>query len=206
MMSARVFTRSMASAAKSIKPPVQLFGIDGTYANALYSASVQDSSVETSFQGLTKINELLKTDGKVNEFLINPSLTKEDRTIVIDTIASKLGLDKTLVNFLQVLSENNRLTEFESIFEKYSVLNDAAKGIVKAKITSAKPLDSKILKKLQTSIGKSSFVGEGKTLELANEVNPDILGGLIVDVGEKTVDLSIYSKVSRLNQTLNEAL
>ncbi|KAJ9098375.1 ATP synthase F0 subcomplex subunit OSCP atp5 [Naganishia cerealis] len=202
----RMFVRSMASATKAIKPPVQLFGVDGTYATALYRASVEDSSVEKSYQALTKVNDLIETDAKVNQFLNNPALSSDDRKVVIDTIASSLKLDKTVTNFLTVLSDNNRLSEFKSIYTKFGQLNDAEQGIVEATITSAKPLDSKILKRLQTAITKSSFVGDGKTLKVANEVNPEILGGLVVEVGDKTVDLSISLKVAKLNATLSEAL
>ncbi|KAF5213040.1 ATP synthase subunit 5, mitochondrial [Clavispora lusitaniae] len=206
MMASRFFARSMASAAKSVKPPVQLFGVDGTYANALYSASVQESSVEASYQGLSKVAQLIKEDTKVNEFLTNPALSKDDRKTVIDTLSSSLKLDKTVTNFLSVLSENNRLGEFSSIYKNFGLLFDAHRGVVEATITSAKPLDSKILKRLQTAIQKSSFVGSDKTLKISNKVNPDILGGLVVDVGDKTVDLSIVSKVSKLNSALGEAL
>ncbi|KAF8002412.1 hypothetical protein OXX80_009004 [Metschnikowia pulcherrima] len=206
MMASRLFARSMASAAKSVKPPVQLFGVDGTYATALYSASVQDSSVEASYNGLKKISELVQQDPKVNEFLTNPALSRDDRKTVIDTLASSLKLDKTIVNFLSVLSENNRLDELNAIYKNFGLLFDAHQGVVEATITSSKALDSKILKKLQTAIQKSSFVGDGKTLKISNQVNPDILGGLIVDVGDKTVDLSIASKVAKLNSALGEAL
>ncbi|KAM9929162.1 hypothetical protein OXX59_001365 [Metschnikowia pulcherrima] len=206
MMASRLFARSMASAAKSVKPPVQLFGVDGTYATALYSASVQDSSVEASYNGLKKISELVQQDPKVNEFLTNPALSRDDRQTVIDTLASSLKLDKTIVNFLSVLSENNRLDELNAIYKNFGLLFDAHQGVVEATITSSKALDSKILKKLQTAIQKSSFVGDGKTLKISNQVNPEILGGLIVDVGDKTVDLSIASKVAKLNSALGEAL
>lgn len=196
----------MATAAKTVKPPIQLFGVDGTYANALYSASVQQSSVDASYQGLTKLAELIKEDPKVNEFLTNPALSKDDRKTVIDTLSSNLKLDKTVTNFLTVLSENNRLSEFSNIYKNFGLLFDAYKGVVEATITSSKPLDSKILKRLQTAIQKSSFVGEGKTLKVSNPVNPDILGGLVVEVGDKTVDLSVASKVAKLNLAIGEAL
>lgn len=205
-MGSRMFLRSMATATKTVKPPVQLFGVEGTYANALYSASVQDSSVDKTFQGLTKVKNLLAEDAKVNEIVNNPALSKPDRVVLIDTLASSLKLETPIVNFLKVLSENNRLGEFNNIYSNFSQLNDAHNGIVEAKITSAKALDSKILKRLQTAIGKSSFVGDGKTLKLNNTVNPEILGGLVVEVGDRTVDLSISAKVARLNQTLGEAL
>ncbi|EGV61959.1 ATP synthase F0 subcomplex subunit OSCP atp5 [Yamadazyma tenuis] len=206
MIGSRVFLRSMATATKSVKPPIQLFGVDGTYANALYSASAQDSSIDKTFQALTRINELVTQDPKVSGYLTNPALSKEDRAIVIDTIASNLKLEKPIVNFLTVLSDNNRLGEFSSIYQKFGLLNDAHNGLVEAKITSAKALDSKILKRLQTAISKSSFVGEGKTLKVSNDVNPEILGGLVVEVGDRTVDLSISSKVARLNNALGESL
>lgn len=196
----------MATAAKSVKPPIQLFGVDGTYANALYSASAQASSIDASYEGLTKLANLIKEDAKVNEFLTNPALSKEDRKTVIDTLSSNLKLDSTVTNFLNVLSENNRLGEFGGIYKNFGLLFDAYKGVVEATITSSKPLDSKILKRLQTAIQKSSFVGSGKTLKVSNPVNPDILGGLIVEVGDKTVDLSVASRVAKLNQAIGEAL
>lgn len=205
-MMSRAFTRSMASAAKTIKPPIQLFGVEGTYANALYSASVQESSVENSFNGLTKVSELIKEDPKVNFYLTNPGLSKDDRKTVIETLTQTLGLDNTVSNFLGVLSDNNRLGEFDAIYKSFGQLNDAHQGIVEATITSSKALESKILRRLQAAIQKSSFVGSGKTLKLSNEVNPDILGGLIVDIGDKTVDLSVASKVSKLNSAISESL
>lgn len=204
-MASRVFTRSMA-VAKSVKPPIQLFGVDGTYATALYLASVQELSVEASYQGLSKIADLISTDNKVKQFLGNPALGKDDRKTVISTLAESLNLDKTVTNFLGVLSENNRLGEFDAIYKNFGQLFDAHQGVVAATITSAKPLDSKILRRLQAAIQKSSFVGDGKTLKVSNEVNPEVLGGLVVEVGDKTVDLSIATKVARLNLAMGEAL
>jgi len=205
-MASLAFTRSLATASKSVKPPIQLYGLDGTYANALYSASAQDSSIESSFQALSKITDLIDKDPKVKEYLTSPVLNKEDRATVISVVASNLKLDKTVTNFLTVLSDNNRLSNLKSIYEKFALLNNAHKAIVEGKVTSASPLDSKIIKRLQTAIAKSSLIGEGKTLKLSNSVNPEILGGLVVEVGDKTVDLSVQAKVARLNQTLKEAL
>lgn len=206
MFASRFFVRSLATSSKVVKPPIQLFGVDGTYANALYSASVKESSVDKSFQALTKVNELIEKDAKVREVFSSPALTKDDRITVTKTISSSLKLDGTTSNFLNVLAENNRLSDLQAIYKNFSKLTDAHNGVVEARITSVKPLDSKILKRLQTAITKSSFVGPEKTLRVNNDVNPEILGGLIVEVGDKTVDLSIASKVSKLNNSLKEAL
>ncbi|KAG5418132.1 ATP5 [Candida metapsilosis] len=212
-MISRVFTRSLAStralayaATKNTKPPIQLFGVDGTYANSLYSATIQQSDMNQTFNSLKKVEDIIKGDPKVEEALTNPALTKDDRISVVKQVNKSLNLDKTTANFLLVLAENNRLGDFPSIFKKFGMLNDAYNGVVEAKVTSAKPLESKILKRLESSIGGSSFVGQGKTLKLKNEVNPDIKGGLIVEVGDRIVDVSIANKVAKLNQTLKENL
>lgn len=202
----RLFLRTLATAAKSTRPPIQLFGIDGTYALALYTAAATDSSVDKVFALLGKVREVVDGDKQLAEFLTNPTLTRDDRSAVILALTLLLKLDKTVGNFLNVLAENNRLTEFEGIYSQFLVLNDAYKGVVEAKVTLAKPLDLKILRRLQQAISKLTLVGEGKTLNITNEVNADILGGLVVEVNERTVDLSVSGKVAKLNQTLSELI
>ncbi|KAI3402567.1 ATP5 [Candida oxycetoniae] len=213
-MISRVFARRFALTArraaaapvsgKDIRPPIELFGIDGTYANSLYSATLQESDIGQTYSALKKVEKVLSGDPKLEHALTNPGLSKEDRIGIIKSVNNSLNLDKTTANFLLVLAENNRLSIFPSIFKKFGMLNDAHNGIVNAKVISTKPLDGKILRKLQASIGNSSFVGQGKTLKLNNEVDPSIKGGLIVEVGDRTVDVSIADKVNKLNQALKE--
>lgn len=206
-MASRQFVRSLATAAtQTVKPPVQLFGLDGTYATALFTAAAKESSVEKTFQSVEKLNTAIKNDAKLSEILSNPALSFESRKEVISTVQSTLKLDNTTVNLLNVLSENNRLGLFSQIAKQFSVLNSAYNGVVEATVVSAKPLDSKTIQRLTKAIQGSKFVGEGKSLKISNEVNPDILGGLIVEVGDNTVDLSVSAKVTKLNKVLTEAI
>lgn len=203
-MASRVFFRSMASAAKSVKPPVQLFGLEGTYASALYTAAAKDSSIDAAGKSLKTVSSLL-ADLKISSIVENPALSADDRKVVVDTISNKVS-DKTVSNLLTVLADNNRLGLLPQVISQFQILEDAHNGIVEATVTSTKPLESKYLKKIQNAIAGSSFVGEGKTLKLVNKVNPDILGGLVVEVGDRTVDLSLSGKVAKLNKVLTEAI
>ncbi|KAH3682576.1 hypothetical protein WICPIJ_006451 [Wickerhamomyces pijperi] len=201
------FRRTLATAAQSIKPPVQLFGLDGTYATALYTAAAKTTSIESAAKSLTSLQQTVESDAKIGEFLSNPALSSEDRTVVVDVLAKSQGsIDASVSNLLKVLGENNRLDLLPSIFKNFKVLTDAHNGVVEAIVTSANKLDSKILKKIEASISKSEFVGAGKTLRLTNNVNSEILGGLVVEVGDRTVDLSVASKIAKLNQALKEAI
>ncbi len=68
------------------------------------------------------------------------------------------------------------------------------------------PLDSKTLAKLEAAVSKSSYVGAGKKLTVNNEVNSDIVGGLIVEVGDRTIDLSVSSRIAKMNKVLTDSL
>jgi len=206
-MASRIFSRTLATAAASVKPPVQLFGLDGTYATALYTAAAKSTSIESAAKSLDSIKAQITKDANVGEFLSNPALSSGDRATVVDALAqSNPSIDASVSNLLKVLGENNRLYLLESIFSQFKILTDAHNGVVEAVVTSSTKLDSKILKKIEASVAKSKFVGSGKTLRLKNDVNPDILGGLIVEVGDRTVDLSIASKITKLNQALKESV
>jgi len=93
-------------------------------------------------------------------------------------------------------------------------------------------LDNKTLNRLETAVSKSSYVGQGKKLKVTNQVrsthsslslpihytrsvlfpnhltqvNPDIIGGLVVEIGDRTIDLSVSSKVARMNKLLQDTL
>ena len=206
-MASPQFVRSLATASDAaVKPPVQLYGLDGTYATALFTAAAKDSSVDKTFQSVQKLNEAIANDSKLGFILANPALSLDSRKQVISTISSTLKLEPIVTNLLSVLSENNRLELFTHIAKQFSILNSAYNGVVEATVISAKPLDSKTLQRLQKAIQGSKFVGSGKSLKIANEVKPEILGGLIVEVGDNSVDLSVSAKVNKLNKVLTEAV
>ncbi|GMM45671.1 F1F0 ATP synthase subunit 5 [Pichia kluyveri] len=205
-MASRQFIRSLATATANIKPPVQLFGLDGTYATALFTAAAKDSNVEKTFNSVSKLNETIAKDVKLNNILSNPSLSLDSRNEIIKTVSSTLKLEPIVTNLLNVLSENNRLELFPSIAKQFSVLNSAFNGVVEANVISAKPLDSKTIQRLSKAIQSSKFVGANKSLKITNEVKPEILGGLIVEVGDNTVDLSVNAKVTKFNKILTESI
>ena len=66
-------------------------------------------------------------------------------------------------------------------------------------------LDRKTIQRLETAIGKSEL-SQGKKLEVTQKVNPDIVGGLVVEVGDRTIDLSVASKITKMNKLLTDSL
>ncbi|KAG0634154.1 OSCP/delta subunit of ATPase [Tuber brumale] len=195
-----------AYATASTRPPVQLFGIDGTYASALYTASAKTKSLDSTEKSLQILKGILQKDPKLETIISSPTLNASDKSQIIVEIAKPIASDKTVKNLLEVLAENNRLGLLRGVIDKYSTLMGAHKGVVEVVITSVSQLDTRTIGRLETAISKSQYVGAGKTLKVVNKINPEIRGGLVVEIGERTIDLSVSAKMSRLNKLLTDAL
>lgn len=206
-MFGKSFVRSLASTAKVVKPPIQLFGLDGTYASALFTAASKTSSIESANKSLINLSDIISKDRKLPIILGNPALSFQDREVVVETLANTAPqLDQSVFNLLKVLAQNNRLDLLGDITTQFSKLSDAYNGLVQATVTSAQPLEPKLIKRIEKALSQSSLVGSGKILKLDNEVKPEIQGGLIVEIADRTVDLSIATKINKLNQVLRESI
>ncbi|CEI63932.1 hypothetical protein FVEN_g9227 [Fusarium venenatum] len=200
--------RSFAAAAQSdVKSPVSVFGVDGTYASALYTAAVKTSSVDAASDALIKLGALIEKDPKLVSVLRTPTLADADKKAIVDELVKQINTkDETVKNFLATLAENNRLGLIPGVVDKFSTIISAARGEVELTVTSAQPLDKRTLNRLETAVAKSSYVGQGKKLKVTNEVNPDIVGGLVVEVGDRTIDLSVSSRIAKMNKLLTDTL
>ena len=72
-------------------------------------------------------------------------------------------------------------------------------------LTNNQKLDSKLQQRLETAIGKSEY-SQGKKLKVVTKVNPDLLGGLVVEIGERTIDYSVANKIGKMNKMLTDAV
>lgn len=197
-----------AAAAPDAKPPVALFGLDGTYASALYTAAVKTSTLEPTSKTLAALAALLRKDAKLAAILETPTLSAADKAAIVAELQKATGSasQPTISNFLAALAENNRLGLLGDVAGKFSELIRAAQGQVELVVTSATPLDNRTLSRLESAVAKSSLAGQSKKLAVTNKVNPDILGGLVVEVGDRTIDLSVAARVAKLNKLLSESL
>ncbi|KAI7035139.1 hypothetical protein KC352_g47078, partial [Hortaea werneckii] len=150
-----------------------------------------------------------KTDKQLQAIMSAPTLSASDKSQVVQELQKTMAVqdkDNTIKNFLQTLAENNRLSVLEGVCEKFSTLMSAARGEVEMTITSAAPLDNKMVKQLETAVSKSQYVGQGQKLKVVPKVDPEIRGGLIVEIGDRTIDLSVSAKMARMNKLLTETL
>jgi len=195
-------------AAQNTKPPVQLFGVDGTYASALYTAAAKQSALDNTSRAISALSQVLQQEPRLQALIGSPTLKADDKSQIIAELEKHTGgADKsgTVKNFLQTLAENNRLGVLAGVCDKFTQLMSASKGEIELRITSAQELDNKTIKRIEAAIAKSEY-SQGKKLKVTPHIDPSILGGLVVEVGERTIDSSVAAKVSRLNKLLQESV
>ncbi|GAA5826391.1 hypothetical protein JCM11251_002347 [Rhodosporidiobolus azoricus] len=201
--------RTYATEATKVQlPQVQLHGLAGKYAGALFTAAAKKdalSQVEADLKGVKSVSG----ESTVRDFLANPVLSNADKTSGINALLSKSspkGASDLTKNLFAVLAENGRLYETEKVIENFLEIMSAHRGEVKVIITSAQPLEKDILSRLETALKASKVASSGKTLTFENKVQPSLLGGIQVELDDKVLDLSVASRVSRLNAQLQEAI
>lgn len=105
-------------------------------------------------------------------------------------------------NFFTVLSENGRLHETNKAITNFLEIMAAHRGEVKVVIRSAQPLEKDIYSRLEKALQSSQLASSAKNLVIENKVDENVLGGLVIELADSIVDLSVASRVNRLNAQL----
>ncbi|KAF9050035.1 OSCP/delta subunit of ATPase [Panaeolus papilionaceus] len=186
------------------------------YSKAVFGAALAKSpqTLTQVHTELASVSATLAKDVELNEFVSNPTLSLSDRSKGLQTLFTKLegsGAKKAAYsditkNLFTVLSENGRLSETPGVIEDFNELFAQYKGELTVTVTSASPLEKNVLTRLETTLKQSQAAQAAKSVKVLNKVNPTILGGLIVDFGDKTIDLSVQSRVTKLNNVLTQSV
>jgi len=210
-----MFSAARASAVSAGLGRRAASSIASKYASAAYLAAFKKSpQTLTKVQAeLNAISKTLQDVPELKEFVTNPTLSLQERKNSLPSLFSKIEgtgakepVSDVTKKLLFVLSENGRLTETEHVIEGFNELVAQYKGELNATVTSASPLPRDVLSRLESTLKQSQTAQEAKSLKLTTKVNSSVLGGLVVDFGEKTIDLSVSSRISKLNNLLNESV
>ncbi|XP_051164365.1 ATP synthase subunit O, mitochondrial [Leptopilina boulardi] len=201
-----IIARTFSSAAgqQMIKPPIQVFGLEGRYATALFSAASKQKSLDVVEKDLTNIQGLLKTDKKFVEFVKDPSIKRKVKADAFNQIGSSVKLNPATTNMLSLLAENGRLAKLNQVVNAFKTIMAANRGEVVCEVITAKPLDADMKAKLETTL--KMFLTKGQTILLNTKVDSSLIGGMVVSIGDRYVDMSVSSKIKKYSDLLTAAV
>jgi len=187
-----------------IKPPVQVFGLEGRYASALYSAASKQKSLEKVEKELKAFQQTVAKDERLAEFIKNPILKRSLKVEALASVAKKQNMTPLSANLLGMMAENGRLDKLDGVINSFKTIMAAYRGEVTCQVTSAKPLDAASLKEIETAL--NGFLQKGQTLQMSTVVDPTIVGGLVVVIGDRYIDMSLATKMQRYTALLKQAV
>ena len=171
-----------------------------SYALALYELAKENSELNKVADGLDSIKILLSKSSDFREMILNPTVTKEEKNKVIIKMVDQYSFCQTLKKFLGFLTTKNRLLFLNQIIVSFLDLVSSSKGELKAKLLSSKELSKTELEKIRSELSKDFQ----SPIKIDYKHDPDLIGGLVIQVGSVMVDTSIKSKLRQLQKSMIE--
>lgn len=170
------------------------------YARALFALGKKKGlpELEQLEKDLAALKEAVASSPELTLLFKDPLFSAEEKVKVADTILGKLGASDYSKNFCRLLADKGRLAALPDIAAFFSELLDAEKGIVRGVLVTAVKLDETKRKAVLDQLNKQVK----QTVALSYSVNPDILGGVQLKVGDQMLDASLRAQLSILKENI----
>ena len=166
----------------------------GRYATALFGLARDEQQVDAVGRSLDSIEAATAQSADFRALVTSPLVGRADAGKTIRALVPSLGLDPITGRFLGVLADNGRFGQLKSVIRIFRELASDARGETKAEVTSAHPLGDDQIAALKTKL--KARVGSDVIID-AN-VDPSLLGGIVVRLGSQMIDASIATKLNTL--------
>jgi F-type H+-transporting ATPase subunit delta len=170
------------------------------YAKALFSLAAKAGKKAPAEFGkdLEAFASVLETSPDLLKVFANPIITADVKKAVLKGVLDKLALKPTVVNFLSLLADKERLPFVLDVAATYRALLDEAQGVMRGQLVTAYALTEARQDQIKTKLEKQS----GKKLVLSFAVDPAILGGVLLQVGDKVLDASLRAQLDILKEQI----
>jgi F-type H+-transporting ATPase subunit delta len=166
----------------------------GRYALALFGLARDQKQLETVGASLAAVRAALDESEDFRALTTSPLVGRDEAVKAVTAAAGAMDLDPLTANFLGVLAQNRRLAQLGNVIRAFNTLAARHRGEITAEVTSAHPLDDgqvdAIRQNLRTRMGRD--------IAIEMDVDPAILGGLVVKIGSQRIDGSIRTKLNNL--------
>jgi len=169
------------------------------YAKALYKYALEKGVEQHVYQLMQTLAANFDAEPQLQTVMSNPFVSAADKKQLLTTASGAEAGDSVLADFLKLLQRNNRLDMSRDIALAYVDIYRAEKDIYRVHVTSASELSDAERKRLKTLIERHL---KGGTMEYSESVDPSLIGGFTVSVGNDRIDASVSNELKQLRLNL----
>ncbi len=170
------------------------------YAKGLLDFSLETGKAEEINREMKELRSAIQSNRELAQFFSSPVLDSKRKNLIAKEIFKDFS--PIAQNFIQLVITHRRETNLREIANQYSILYNRINNIHKAEVTSAIQLDDVMVQEI---VGKAKeTIGSNYSYEIENKVDPNLIGGFILRVGDKQVDSSVRSKLTRLKKEFDK--
>jgi ATP synthase F1 delta subunit len=169
------------------------------YARALFEAASEGDVLDTVKEQLSQFADALDGNRELQVFFFSPYFSTAEKKAGLSRTVT--DADPTFKNFLETLIERHRMPVVFRIRREYDVMWEHENKILPVEITSAIELDEQTVKGIGDRIGRET----GQRIQLTRVVDPDVVGGMVLRVGNTVLDASIRSRLNQLRKQVSKA-
>jgi F-type H+-transporting ATPase subunit delta len=166
------------------------------YARALHDAAKEQGSVEQTREELGDFVAAVRDVPELRAVLRNPQIDPRAKAAALDAITG--GVHDIVRNFLRLLAEKGRIGEVEEIERELDRLVAREQGQITVELTTAQELSDEEARGIVAQIEKAS----GRRVEATRRVDPDLIGGIVLQAGSFRIDASVRGRLNRLRHEL----
>ena len=176
-------------------------GMAGRYATALFELALEQRAVDAVRADLERFDALIAESEDLNRLVRSPVFGADEQTRALAGVLDKAGIGGIAANFLKLVTRNRRLFAVRQIVKAYKALVARHKGEVTAQVTVAEKLSDAHLAALKDTLKHVTK----QDVQLDVQVEPAIIGGLVVKLGSRMVDSSLRTKLNAIKHAMKEA-
>lgn len=167
------------------------------YANALFSVAIDKKApLERIASELQELSDLLEKESRLAEALASPAITSSKRVKVLEEVLAGQSLTDVTLNTLRLLTGKDRISILPDVAAQYKNLLMEHDKIESGEVVSAHPLSTEQQGKLASKLGQTL----GKTMQLSYRTDPELVGGLVVRIGNRVYDACVASELRRFKE------
>lgn len=172
--------------------------VSKTYGEALVQLAMEENKALEMLEEIISIREILKTNPDFTNLMLHPGIAKQEKLQLVDTIfAGKTS--EELAGFVRIVVEKERFKDIDSIFQYFIDKVKESEGVGVVYVTTPKPLEENAKADVEAKILETT---EFKSLEMNYAIDENLIGGMVIRIGDRVVDSSIRSRLNDLTKEL----